>query len=130
MSAGTAKATPVDPRYSHFYCVSPDAPTNPVLYWMGEFTMSDVKFHLERALGPFRLDLGDTIYAPNIMEDERGRQVLWAWVQEHRKVGSYDYSGCMATPRIMLSRNNQLYQQPIPELLEVRSRLSAGTGDS
>ena len=118
-SRGAATSPPVDPDYSHFYCVSPDAPTNPVIYWMGHFDPGPVKFRLEDAAGPFRLDLGDTIYAPNILQDSKGRNVLWAWVQEHRTIGSYDFAGCMATPRVMLQRDRRLVQQPLPELAEV-----------
>jgi beta-fructofuranosidase len=112
---------PVDEGYAHFYCVSPDAPTNPVMYWLGHFDPVTIKFRLDRAVGPYRLDLGDTVYAPNILEDAQGRCVLWLWVQERRTVGSYDFAGCMATPRVLLQRDRRLVQQPLPELKEVRS---------
>ena len=51
--------------------MSPDAPTNPVLYWLGEFDGAATRFLLEGAKGPLRLDLGDTLYAPNLMLDEQ-----------------------------------------------------------
>lgn len=121
---GAAAPHPVDPDYSHFYCVSPDAPTNPVLYFMGAYDHEKVKFRLADAVGPFRLDLGDTLYAPNILEDELGRHVLWVWVQERRKVGTYDYAGCMATPRVLLQRDSQLFCQPLPEITKLRSERS------
>jgi sucrose-6-phosphate hydrolase SacC (GH32 family) len=118
-----ARTPPVGSHCTHLYCISPDAPTNPVIYWLGAYDDATVKFQLDGASGPFRLDLGDTIYAPNIFEDAQGRCVLWAWVQEHRAVGSYDFSGCMATPRVLLQREGRLVQQPLPELREVRSLL-------
>ena len=121
VSRGAQKGPTVDADFAHFYCVSPDAPTNPVIYWMGHYDAATVKFRLQGAAGPYRLDLGDTIYAPNILEDSKGRCVLWAWVQEHRTVGSYDFSGCMATPRVLLQRDRRLIQQPLPELKEVRA---------
>ena len=31
----------------------------------------------------------------------QGRWLLWGWLQERRKVGSYDYSGCMSLPRVL-----------------------------
>lgn len=40
----------------YFFCVSPDAPENPVLYWMGDYR--DGKFIIEEAKGPYQLDLG------------------------------------------------------------------------
>lgn len=50
-------------------CVSPDAPTNPVLYWLGRFDPAATEFLLEGSKGPIRLDLGDVLYAPNIQTD-------------------------------------------------------------
>lgn len=58
-------------HHTHFLCVSPDAPTNPVLYWMGNFDSKSTRFLLEGAKGPLRLDLGDILYAPNLMVDEK-----------------------------------------------------------
>lgn len=40
----------------HIFCVSPDAPTKKVIYWLGSYDGSN--FHLEDATGPFILDLG------------------------------------------------------------------------
>ena len=57
--------------YTHFLCVSPDAPTNPVLYWLGDFDAHSTRFLLEKAKGPIRLDLGDVLYAPNLMVDDK-----------------------------------------------------------
>jgi hypothetical protein len=66
-------------RFRYFFTVSPDACSNPVLYWLGSY--ADSRFALEAAAGPFRLDLGDVVYAPNIMTDGQGRHLLWAWLQ-------------------------------------------------
>jgi sucrose-6-phosphate hydrolase SacC (GH32 family) len=114
-----AQAGPADSPYSHFFCISPDAPTNPVIYWMGPYDETNVRYQLSQAAGPYRLDLGDVIYAPNILDDPGGRCILWAWAQEHRTVGRYDFAGCMATPRVLLRRDSRLVQQPLPELKEV-----------
>ena len=114
-----ADASADDDPYSHFYCISPDAPTNAVIYWIGSYDPATVKFRLQDAVGPYRLDMGDTIYAPNVFEDAQGRCVLWAWVQEHRSVGKYDFAGCMATPRVLLRQGSRLIQQPLPELAKV-----------
>jgi hypothetical protein len=32
------------------------------------------------------LDLGDVLYAPNVMRDDAGRVVMWGWLQEKRTV--------------------------------------------
>lgn len=57
-------------QYTHILCISPDAPTNPVLYWLGNFNATETRFIMDTAHGPHKLDLGDTLYAPNLLEDE------------------------------------------------------------
>lgn len=101
-----------------FFCISPDAPNNPVLYWIGDF-VSD-RFLIEAAEGPFRLDLGDVLYAPNLLEDDQGRHVLWAWIQELSRTGEHDYAGCLTVPRILSLHNDTLVQEPAPEVKELR----------
>ena len=79
-------------------CVSPDAASNPVLYWLGSYAAG--RFDLASAAGPFRLDLGDVLYAPNIMTDGQGRQLLWGWLQVRRSGGAPDETvlGCFRWP--------------------------------
>ena len=55
--------------HTHFLCISPDAPTNPVLYWLGAYDSQKTRFIMEGAKGPLKLDLGDIMYAPNLMID-------------------------------------------------------------
>jgi hypothetical protein len=40
----------------------------------------------------------------------QGRHVLWGWLQERRKVGSYDYAGCLSVPRLLYVRGESLVQ--------------------
>ncbi|KAF6258531.1 hypothetical protein COO60DRAFT_1107801 [Scenedesmus sp. NREL 46B-D3] len=107
-----------DERYTHFYSISPDACTNPTIYWLGRY--HNGRFDLDNAKGPLRLDLGDTLYAPNVMRDDAGRVVLWGWLQERRTVGTYDYAGCMTVPRLLHLDGDRLMQCPAPELLSLR----------
>eukprot|EP00803_Ostreobium_quekettii_P007372 evm.model.scf_89.9 EVM.evm.TU.scf_89.9 scf_89:38243-42484(-) len=117
--AQEAKATvDVDERYQHLLCISPDAPTNPVICYMGQY--EDLTFNLEDAKGPFRLDLGDILYAPNISTDAEGRTLLWGWLQERRKVNAYDYSGCLSLPRVLSIKGDKLMQEPAEEILALR----------
>lgn len=109
----------IDERYQYLLCISPDAPTNPVICYLGQY--EDLKFNLEEAKGPFRLDLGDIMYAPNISEDPQGRTLLWGWLQERRKVGSYEYSGCLSLPRVLSLKGSKLMQQPACEVDSMRS---------
>jgi len=76
------------------FCVSPDRPTNRVIYWVGTF--SGTRFHLRTASGPHALDGGDVMYAPSVMCDTAGggggggegsgaappRHLLLGWLQE------------------------------------------------
>lgn len=83
-------------RHTHFLCISPDAPVNPVLYWLGAFDQQNTKFILEGAKGPLKLDLGDILYAPNLMIDGQVRLLSWArCCQQHRVIGKI--------PRIAIS---------------------------
>ena len=107
-------------RSTYFFCISPDAPTNPVLYWLGHLDDEDV-FHFDTETAPTRLDLGDIVYAPNLMEDENGETLLWAWLQERRTVGSYDYAGCLSIPRKLTLHKGRLFQQPADRIDQLRS---------
>jgi sucrose-6-phosphate hydrolase SacC (GH32 family) len=110
----------------HLFTVSPDAPTNPVLYWIGKMIAHDdpcPKFDIDNAKGPFKLDLGDILYAPNVCQDGFGRWLLWGWLQERRKVGSYAYSGCLTLPRVLhVTNEGRLIQCPVEEIDNLRSK--------
>ena len=70
--------------YTHFLCVSPDAPTNPVLYWLGNFDNKTSSFLLDKAKGPLQLDLGDILYAPNLMVDDKVTSYTFRRGQRHK----------------------------------------------
>lgn len=50
---------------TYFFCVS--AGVVPCIYWLGSY--KDGRFDMDSAAGPFPLDLGDVIYAPNLLQD-------------------------------------------------------------
>jgi sucrose-6-phosphate hydrolase SacC (GH32 family) len=59
----------------------------------------------------------------------QGRQLLYGWVQEHRRVPTppancddYSYAGCIATPRVLQLVDGKLYQTPLPELDQLRTK--------
>lgn len=105
----------------HFYTISPDACTNATIYWLGDYEAG--RFDMAGAAGPFQLDLGNVLYAPNVMVDDAGRVLLWSWLQEKRTVGAYDYAGCMGVPRMLFvdPESDRLWQLPVPELNKLRS---------
>ena len=54
-----------------FFCVSPDYCVNTSEYWLGNYDTRTATFDLEGAQGPFKLDLGDILYAPNLLQDSQ-----------------------------------------------------------
>jgi beta-fructofuranosidase len=63
-------------------------------------------------------DYGD-YYAPNCLEDPKGRRVLWGWVQGFRP--GRGWNGCLTLPRVLaLDAGNRLVQSPAPELEKLR----------
>lgn len=52
-----------------FFCISPDACSNPIYYWLGGF--DGQQFHLGGANGPYKLDLGKTLYAATLWTDPK-----------------------------------------------------------
>jgi hypothetical protein len=54
---------------SHLFSVS--AGVCPAIFWLGRY--ADGRFDLSSAVGPVALDLGDVLYAPNLLEDPQVR---------------------------------------------------------
>lgn len=63
-----------------------------------------------------RLELPWQALIPGWTTLTQGRLLMWGWLQERRKVGSYDYAGCLSVPRIMYLRGDRLHQEPAPEV--------------
>jgi len=110
-----------EPPHTHMLCVSPDAPTNPVYYFLGRY--DGHRFDLDNAAGPMLLDLGNTVYAPNVTTGADGEQLLWGWIQETRPIGStsHKYAGCMSLPRVLTrSPAGRLLQRPAAAVDKLR----------
>ncbi|GBG86279.1 hypothetical protein CBR_g41273 [Chara braunii] len=105
----------------HMLCVSPDTPANPVLYWVGVYERGT----FTPKGGVKRLDLGNVVYAPNCCVDNKGRQLLWGWVQEVRSEEacvSAGYAGCLTLPRVLsMNDNGVLFQEPPEEIKLLRT---------
>ncbi len=64
------------------------------------------------------MDYGN-YYAPNSMEDGKGRRVLWGWVKDFP--AGRGWNGCLTLPRILeIGSDGQLVQEPAPELQKLR----------
>jgi len=70
------------------------------------------------------VDLGDPYYAPNCLLDDRGRRIMWGWIQERQSTEAQraaGWAGVMSLPRILsLGEDGQLRQAPAPELRALR----------
>ena len=86
------------------------------VYWnVGSFDKQDLKFYSETS---GLLDHG-SYYAMKSMVDEKGRRILWGWVQETRspeEMTEAGWSGCMALPRVLsIGTDNRLRMEVPPE---------------
>lgn len=92
------------------------------VYWeVGTFDKRDLRFHTEtRGL----LDHG-SYYAMKSMVDEKGRRILWGWVQETRNPAeckAAGWAGAMALPRVLsLGPDNTLRMDVPPEFASLRT---------
>jgi len=93
------------------------------VYWQaGTFDKSDLKFHAETT---GMLDHG-YYYAMKSMLDEKGRRILWGWVEESRTAEqclAAGWAGSMALPRVLtLGPDNQLRMDVPPEFASLRKK--------
>jgi beta-fructofuranosidase len=92
------------------------------VYWeIGTFDKGDLRFHTEtRGL----LDHG-SYYAMKSMVDEKGRRILWGWVQETRSPEECrvaGWTGAMALPRVLsLGSDKTLRMEIPPEFASLRT---------
>ena len=96
------------------------------VYWeVGVFDKGDLKFHSETK---GMLDHG-YYYAMKSMLDEKGRRILWGWVEENRtndELKAAGWAGSMALPRVLtLGPHNQLRMEIPPEFASLRQNTQA-----
>lgn len=70
-AAAAEDAFHADESFRWFFCISPDACTNATWYFLGRYEPASHTYDLDQALGPYRLDLGDVLYAPTMFKDEK-----------------------------------------------------------
>lgn len=92
----------------------------PVHYFVGDLDAGTMRFRPEsRGV----MDYG-SYYAPNCLEDARGRRILWGWVPDFP--GGAGWNGCLTLPRVLTIENDgALGQIPAPELAQLRGKRSA-----
>ncbi len=67
-----------------------------------------------------QIDCGSVSYAQKTMQDQKGRRIWWAWIQEKRSSkaqANAGWAGVMSLPKILTLRTNgTLGVEPVPEL--------------
>eukprot|EP01025_Chloroclados_australasicus_P032246 TRINITY_DN3268_c0_g1_i1.p1 TRINITY_DN3268_c0_g1~~TRINITY_DN3268_c0_g1_i1.p1 ORF type:complete len:629 (-),score=73.79 TRINITY_DN3268_c0_g1_i1:4031-5917(-) len=102
----------------------PNEPNNPVIFWLGSFNETSMKF--ERASETYtRIDLGETFYASNRMIDGNGRVLIWGWLRECMSstdpdCASHDYAGSQSIPRVLKVDGDTLKQEVPEEMTQLR----------
>ncbi|GGN96215.1 glycoside hydrolase family 32 protein [Saccharibacillus kuerlensis] len=69
------------------------------------------------------LDYGFDYYAPQTMEDDRGRRILIAWMamwESEMPEQASSWAGAMTLPRVLTLENGQVRSRPVPELEGLR----------
>ncbi|SHO50684.1 glycoside hydrolase family 32 protein [Anaerocolumna xylanovorans] len=92
------------------------------MYFTGNFNPSDYTFQRE-SYGV--LDYGLDFYAPQTLKAKDGRRILIAWMQTWDNYMTPDYftwSGMMTIPRELTLKDGRMYQNPVRELENYRSK--------
>lgn len=82
------------------------------------------------SLGPFKeYDRGFDFYAPQTFEDRDGRRILIGWMgmpdcDYINPTVSRGWQHCMTMPRVLTFKDNQIYQQPVKEMAQLRREKS------
>jgi beta-fructofuranosidase len=93
------------------------SPHGAVRYYSGSLELKAVKYKPD-----FQgtLDPGN-FYAPNVLADDKGRRVLWGWVNGFPE--GRGWNGCLTLPReLTLAADGSLVQKPAPELEKLRGQ--------
>lgn len=99
-------------------------------YLIGEVDWETLTF---KETSAFReLDYGFDFYAPQTFEDEQKRRILWGWMGLGDTSPEYSnptiprgWQHAATLPRQLSVKNDQLYQQPLPEFQNYETSKSA-----
>eukprot|EP01023_Acetabularia_acetabulum_P027910 TRINITY_DN263_c0_g1_i1.p1 TRINITY_DN263_c0_g1~~TRINITY_DN263_c0_g1_i1.p1 ORF type:complete len:580 (+),score=86.87 TRINITY_DN263_c0_g1_i1:106-1845(+) len=101
--------------------------------WLGNLDETTYKLELSEE-GPFLLDLGDQMYCPNEVHDDKGRHLLVGWIHEclggnNACPNRYTWKGAgsLTTPRKMTVIGEHLFQEPVEEMEELREEVIPGS---
>ena len=113
MASSTCSAQKVHSRHhqnkncQHTSCDAVSDHVYPMLDWRPGRACYSSDANATIGAGPFPLDLGDSLYAPNCFKDGSGRRLMLGWFQELGARGPASestYSGCLTLPRVLSRR--------------------------
>jgi len=98
----------------------------PNFAWLGHLNTTTYKMTLSE-YGPLLLDLGDAMYCPNQLHDDKGRNLLVGWLHECLNGENacpnkftWKGAGSMSTPRKMTVIGEHIFQEPVEEMDDLR----------
>lgn len=109
---------------------STDAPVDRVNYFLGEFDLNNLTFHIE---SEGIIDYSGHYYAQESISDHEGNLFLMSWIpgwdrewlpyymKEPKKNSNRVWNGCFAIPRKLSLENGRVIQSPIEAIKELRT---------
>lgn len=99
------------------------------IYQCGYFEVNYDFYRNTYTLSEFKeLDHGFDIYAPQSFVDEKGRRIQYSWMgipdadYHNQPTLNYDWQHALTIPKVIIYKDNQLFQQPIEEMKLLREK--------
>lgn len=86
-------------------------------YYVGEWR--DEQFHPEHHEQMSWVD--HAYFAPESLEDDKGRRIMWAWIMDQPRFGTrsaYGWSGTLSLPRVLTIGDDGRLRMDVPEEVE------------
>jgi len=68
------------------------------------------------------LDYGLDFYAPQTFLDENQQRIMIGWLRMREPIKKEEWVGMLSMPRVLINRNNHLYQKVIPQIQQLFHR--------
>lgn len=100
------------------------SPHGAVEYYVGNMDFEHAHFTVESS---GMVDFSTNFYATNVLEDDRGRKIMWGAVEGFSNTKGWN--GCVSLPRqLSVSQDGHLRQNPVEELKSLRDDHTAFSG--
>ncbi len=100
-------------------------------YFFGKLNYEKPEFEISSKF--VEIDRGNDFYAPQSMEDDKGRRLIVGWMgipeEEDFPTVENEWIHCLTLPRELKLINGKLYQKPIAEMETIRGEKIEFSGD-